>query len=229
MLTFWPLFNSLMTVMFTNMKKYLLLALLSTFSLFSFASHAADYQEGEQYIKLKNKVPNAPTVVEFFSFYCPPCNQFANTYKVSEAVNEHLPQNDKVVKYHVSAMGSMGEELTEAWSVAIALGVENKVEKPLFDAVQKEQSIKNKEDIRQVFIKAGIPAEEYDGALHSFMVKSITAKQQNATEAFGVRGTPSFYVDGQYQIKNDGMQSKTIEGYRTEFADVVKFLIDQNK
>ncbi|MEG1655290.1 MAG: protein disulfide oxidoreductase DsbA, partial [Hafnia sp.] len=59
--------------------------------------------------------------------------------------------------------------------------------------------------------------------------KSITAKQQNATEAFDVRGTPAFYVNGQYQIKNDGMQSKTIEGYRTEFADVVKFLIDQNK
>ncbi len=218
-----------MTVMFTNMKKYLLLALFSTFSLFSFASHAADYQEGEQYVKLKNKVPNAPAVVEFFSFYCPPCSQFASVYKVSEAVNERLPQNDKVVKYHVGAMGSMGEALTEAWSVAIALGVENKVEKPLFDAVQKEQSIKNKEDIRQVFIQAGIPAEEYDGALHSFMVKSITAKQQSAVEAFDVRGTPSFYVDGQYQVKNDGMQSKTIDGYRSEFADVVKFLIDQNK
>jgi protein dithiol oxidoreductase (disulfide-forming) len=95
--------------------------------------------------------------------------------------------------------------------------------------VQKNKSINSKEDIRQVFIKAGIPAEEYDGAAHSFMVKSITAKQKNALEAFGVRGTPSFYVDGQYQIKNDGMQSKTVEGYRTEYADVVKFLIDHNK
>ena len=215
--------------MLKHMKKYLLLALFSAFSLFAFASHAADYQEGKQYIKLQNKVPNAPAVVEFFSFYCPPCNQFANVYKVGQAVNERLPQSEKVVKYHASFLGAMGEELTEAWSIAIALGVEDKVEQPLFDAVQKNKSINSKEDIRQVFIKAGIPAEEYDGAAHSFMVKSITAKQKNALEAFGVRGTPSFYVDGQYQIKNDGMQSKTVEGYRTEYADVVKFLIDHNK
>lgn len=45
-------------------------------------------------------------------------------------------------------MGAFGEALTEAWSVARALGVESQVEIPLFRAVQEKRSIKSKADIR---------------------------------------------------------------------------------
>lgn len=41
-------------------------------------------------------------------------------------------------------MGTMGKQLTEAWSVAKALGVEDKVEGPLFEAVLKHRSVKTK-------------------------------------------------------------------------------------
>lgn len=209
------------------MKKTLFQAVSGLLILCSVAAQAADYQEGKQYTEIAKAVPAAPAVVEFFSFYCPPCNQFANVYRVGEAVNAILPQGEKMVKYHVSFLGAQGAALTEAWSVAQALGVADKVEKPLFEAVQVKRSINSPADIRQVFVDAGVPATEYDAAMNSFVVKSLTARQENAMQSFGVQGTPSFYVAGKYHIKNDGMQATSIDGYRTEYADVVKFLLSR--
>ncbi|WP_116605490.1 DsbA family protein [Edwardsiella tarda] len=211
------------------MKKTLFQAAVGLLALCSVAAQAAEYQAGKQYTDMQKAVPGAPPVVEFFSFYCPPCNQFANVYRIGEAVDAVLPQGEKVVKYHVSFLGPQGAALTEAWSVAQALGVVDKVEKSLFDAVQVTRSINSPADIRQVFVAAGVPAAEYDAAQNSFVVKSLTARQENAVKEFGVRGTPSFFVAGKYQIKNDGMQATSVEGYRSEYADVVKFLLAQGK
>ena len=40
----------------------------------------------------------------------------------------------KMTKYHVNFMGGdLGKDLTQAWAVAMALGVEDKVTVPLFE------------------------------------------------------------------------------------------------
>ncbi|MBR7420639.1 protein disulfide oxidoreductase DsbA, partial [Klebsiella quasipneumoniae] len=80
--------------------------------------------------------------------YCPPCSSFYSPYKVSKNIEETLPAGVKVEKFHASFMGEMGKQLTEAWSIAKALGVEDKVEGPMFEAVQKYRSIKNEDDIK---------------------------------------------------------------------------------
>lgn len=184
--------------------------------------------EGEQYAKLAHQVQAAPPVVEFFSFYCPACSSFYSPYQVSKNIEAKLPEGGKVEKYHTSFMGSMGKQLTEAWSIAIALGVEDKVEGPLFDAVLKQRSVKNEDDIRAVFIQAGIDASEFDAARNSFMVKMLTARQEKAAEEFGITGTPSFYVNGRYLIKNNGIKDSSTEGYGKAFADVVHQLMTTN-
>lgn len=70
-----------------------------------------------------------------------------------------------MTKYHVNFMGGdVGKDLTQAWAVAMALGVEDKVTVPLFEGVQKTQTIRSASDIRDVFINAGIKGEEYDAA-----------------------------------------------------------------
>lgn len=81
-------------------------------------------QLGRQYSVVENTVQNAPDVVAFFSFYCPPCAAFAGSNRVGEAVNNVLPAGSRVIKYHSAELGEMGEALTEAWSVAKVLGVE---------------------------------------------------------------------------------------------------------
>lgn len=116
--------------------------------LYATQARAADPVEGKDFTVLKTPVEDAPAVVEFFSFYCPPCAVFSSRFFVSQALDKVLPSGEKVVKYHVSTMGPMGQELTEAWSIAKVLGVEDKVELPQFVAVQINRSIKTEASIR---------------------------------------------------------------------------------
>ncbi|HFW6977522.1 DsbA family protein [Escherichia coli] len=188
-------------------------------------ARAAELREGKQYTQLAVPVQDAPEVVEFFSFYCPPCAAFSSRFFVSEAVNKILPSGEKVVKYHVGTMGPMGPELTEAWSVAKVLGVEDKVELPLFVAVQINRSIKTEASIREVFINAGISARDYDAAKNSMAVRALTAKQQEAARAYGVTGTPSFFVKGKYLVNNGAIKPSGEQDYGKSFADVVSELL----
>lgn len=188
---------------------------------------AAQAQEGRHYTQLAKPVQDAPEVVEFFSFYCPPCAAFAGRYGVNSAVEKELPANTRIVKYHVSSMGAFGEALTEAWSVARTLGVESQVEIPLFRAVQETRSINSKADIRQVFIDAGVSAEQYDSAINSLVVKAMTAAQIQAAEKFNVTGTPSFFVKGKYLIRNNGIETMTEDGYGTAFSEIVRVLLQK--
>ena len=78
-------------------------------------------------------VQDNETVVEFFSFYCPPCYAFSQGYGIDGAIRESLPAGGKMVKYHMDFLGALGSELTRAWSVAMLSGLEEKVEPLLFD------------------------------------------------------------------------------------------------
>ncbi|MDE9782917.1 DsbA family protein [Escherichia marmotae] len=192
-------------------------------------TRAAALVEGKDYSVLKTPVADAPAVVEFFSFYCPPCAAFSSRFFVSQAVDKILPSGEKVVKYHVSSMGLMGPELTEAWSVAKVLGVEDKVELPLFVAVQINRSIKTEASIREVFINAGISARDYDAAKNSMAVRALTAKQQEAARAYGVTGTPSFFVKGRYLVNNGAIKPSSEQDYGKSFAEVVSALLKQHQ
>ncbi|WP_137652043.1 DsbA family protein [Escherichia albertii] len=185
--------------------------------------------EGKDYTVMKTSVKDAPSVVEFFSFYCPPCAAFSGRYQVSKALEKVLPPGKKVMKYHVGSMGPFGMELTEAWAVATVLGVEDRVELPLFVAVQINRSIKTEASIRQVFIEAGVSARDYDAAKNSMEVRALTARQQEAVKAYGVKGTPSFFVNGKYRVNNGAIRPSGEQDYGQSFADVVSELLKQQQ
>ena len=188
---------------------------------------AAQFSEGDQYVKLDKSITNEPQVLEFFSFYCPHCYEFEEVYHVSDAVRKGLPEGVKMTKYHVEFLGPLGKQLTQAWAVAMALGVEDKITQPMFEAVQKTQSVQSPEDIRNVFIKAGVSAADYDGALNSFVVKSLVVQQEKAAEDLQLRGVPAIFVNGKYMVKNDGLDTSSMDSYVQQFSHVVNFLLKQ--
>lgn len=195
--------------------------------ILAFSASAAQFTEGKQYIALDKPAVGEPQVLEFFSFYCPHCYQFEEVYHVSDAVKKALPVGTKMTKYHVEFLGPMGKQLTQAWAVAMALGVEDKITQPMFEAVQKTQTVQTPDDIRNVFIKAGVKAEDYDAALNSFVVKSLVVQQEKAAEDLQLRGVPAVFVNGKYMVKNDGLDTSSMDAYVKQFADVVKFLSQQ--
>ncbi|HEJ9437913.1 TPA: thiol:disulfide interchange protein DsbA [Proteus mirabilis] len=191
----------------------------------AFGVSAADISEGKQYTNLSKPVAGAPQVVEFFSFYCPHCYQFSEVYKVNSTVEKNVPENTKVARYHVDFLGPLGKEMTRAWAVAIALGVEDQVSPALFKGIQETQSIRSVDDIRTTFINAGVKAEDYDAAINSFVVNSLVSQQQNAVTDFQINGVPAMVIDGKYKMKNDGISAKSPEEYAKAYSDVVNQLL----
>lgn len=193
----------------------------------AFSAMAAQFSDGAQYVTLDKPVTGEPQILEFFSFYCPHCYQFEQIYHVSENVKKALPADTKIARYHVEFLGPLGKPLTQAWAVAMALGVEDKVSPLMFEAVQKTQTLKTSDDIRSVFVKAGVSAADYDAALNSFVVKSLVVQQEKAAEDLQLRGVPAVFVNGKYMVKNDGLDTSSMDAYVKQFADVVKFLSQQ--
>ncbi|TXE56723.1 thiol:disulfide interchange protein DsbA [Serratia nematodiphila] len=193
----------------------------------AFSASAAQFSDGAQYVTLDKPVTGEPQALEFFSFYCPHCYQFEQVYHVSENVKKALPAGTKMTKYHVEFLGPLGKQLTQAWAVAMALGVEDKVSPLMFEAVQKTQTVQTPDDIRNVFVKAGVTAADYDAAWNSFVVKSLVVQQEKAAEDLQLRGVPAVFVNGKYMVKNDGLDTSSMDAYVKQFADVVKFLSQQ--
>ena len=205
------------------------LACLSSSCIAADLFRPEEINAGEHYIELKESVSDAPVVIEFFSFYCQPCYGFTYQHKVNEHVTAVLPPKYRAERYHVSSTGSMGKALTEAWSVARALGVEAKVEGLLYDAVQCKKITPSEKEIQKVFMDAGVSEIDYKNAKDSFQVKALTRKQDEMAEKFGVNGTPSYYVAGKYLIINSGIKAKHYQTYGHAYADVVYRLIKKNQ
>ncbi|MDT3593519.1 thiol:disulfide interchange protein DsbA [Cronobacter sakazakii] len=191
----------------------------------AFSVSAADYSDGKQYNTLEKPVAGAPQVMEFFSFYCPHCYQFEEVLHVSDSVKKKLPAGTKMTKYHVEFLGPLGKDLTQAWAVAMAMGIEDKITAPMFEAVQKTQTVQTPADIRKVFIDAGVKSEEYDAAWNSFVVKSLVAQQEKAAADVGLQGVPAMYVNGKYQLNPQGMDTSNMDIFVQQYADTVNYLL----
>lgn len=197
--------------------------------MLAFSASAAQFNDGKQYVTLPKPVAGEPQVMEFFSFFCPHCYQFERIYHVSDAVRKNLPADTKVTKYHVDFLGGdFGPMVTHAWAVAMALGVEDKVTAPIFDGIQKTQTITDAASLKETFIKAaGITSEDYDAAWNSFAVKALVAQQQKAASDVNLQGVPAIFVNGKYMVNNGGLDTSSMDNFVADYANVVKFLVEK--
>ncbi len=83
----------------------------------------------------------------------------------------------------------------------MVLGIEDKVSSLLFNGLHKTQTIQTSEDIRAIFIKIGIGAEEHDVTWNSVMVKYLVLQQDKAVVDLQLIGVPAIFVNERYMIK----------------------------
>ncbi|WP_457913662.1 thiol:disulfide interchange protein DsbA [Candidatus Gillettellia adelgis] len=185
---------------------------------------AAQFSDGAQYVTINKPMTHEPEVLEFFSFYCRHCYQFEQIYHISERAKKELPPGTRIVRYHVTFLGPLGKLLTQAWAVAIALNVEDKVSPLMFGAVQHNPTIHTPDDIRNIFVKAGINATDYDAAWNSLGVKSLIMQQERGAETYQLQSVPTIFVNGKYMVKNDGLDTSSMNAYIKQFSEVIKFL-----
>ncbi len=109
----------------------------------------------------------------------------------------------------------------------MALGVEDQITAPMFEAVQKSQTVTSVADIRKVFVDAGIKGEDYDAAWNSFVVKSLVAQQEKAAADLQLQGVPAMFVNGKYQVNPQGMDASSMDIFVQQYAATVKYLVGQ--
>lgn len=207
------------------MKKYIFpfFIILSMMSPQAFSS-----LDGKPFTLLNKPVSDAPLALYFFSFYCHFCYQYEEQMGMTEAIKQVLPEGIELTQYHSSFMGPLGNDLTHAWSVALLLNVADRVKPLFFDALQNKKSINSAEDIRRLFLSAGVTGAEYDAAWNSFAVKSMTQKQNQMANAFALTGIPAMYIDGKYQINPEGLNRTDVSTFVKSYADTVSELLNNN-
>ncbi|MGC6247846.1 thiol:disulfide interchange protein DsbA [Bisgaard Taxon 45] len=195
--------------------------------LFAVSVQATNLTEGKQYVTLNQAPSQQAEVIEFFSFYCPHCYSFEYEYHIPTKVAQQLPEGVALQQYHVNFLGGeMGKNLTRAWALAMAMGAQDKVKEPLFLAAQRNQ-LRSMDDIRQLFLRNGISAEQFDGGINSFAVTALTNKQVKAAEQFNVRGVPDFYVNGRYRVNPEGLNNDSHGAFVTDYVETVKGLLQK--
>ncbi len=195
-------------------------------ALFSFIQ----VQAADAYITLDRQPSAKQNVIEFFSFYCPHCYTFEYEYQIPSKIRAALPKDVDFKQYH---LGSQDDLLTQAWALAMLLGVENKVRQPIFDTIQARLKQANKfiplskKDFRRIFLNAGVTEEQFN-AFDSFAVTALTKKQQKLAEELNVNSVPVFFVDEKYQIDPKKLPNKNLESFINGYVKTISDLLQKH-
>jgi thiol:disulfide interchange protein DsbA len=182
---------------------------------------AADYEEGTHYVRLDVPVqtadPSRVEVVESFSYACVHCKTF------DPAVEEwRAAQGEGVDFRRIPAIFDATWALfAQAFYTAEILGVSDKVHTPIFKAIH-EQGVDLRDPAlmaRMFETFAGVSGEDFDQVYHSFGVRSRMQQAQAKSRAYGISGTPTMVVDGQFRV--DGRMA----GSNAMMLDVVDHLV----
>ncbi|PKH01953.1 thiol:disulfide interchange protein [Psychromonas sp. MB-3u-54] len=189
--------------------------------LLSFAAHAAQFTEGQQYQVLDTQPSSQPEVTEYFSFFCPHCNKFEPFIR---QVKERLPENAKLQKTHVSFMGgSMGVPMAKAYATMVVLEVEEKMIPVMFRQIHDlNQTPRNEKELRQIFIDNGVEASKFDAAFNGFVVDSMQRRFDKDFKNAGLRGVPAVIVNNKYHLTPD----KSINS-QDKYMALVNFLLNK--
>jgi thiol:disulfide interchange protein DsbA len=196
--------------------------------------------EGKNYTRIEPAQPKLTTtdkveVVEVFSYGCPACNQFHPTMNKLAA---ELPA-DAVMAYLPASF--MPQEnwpmLQRAFLTAQALGVADKANDAMYDAVWKTSELSamapsgrglkpasalpTLDDAAKVYAKFGADPKEFMAVANSFTINTKVKRSDELVKAYGVEGTPTIIVDGKYRL------DRGTAGGDEQVIELVKWLVSK--
>lgn len=202
-----------------TIKLFSLATTLAASSLMFPSVTQAEAKLGQEYVVSENKNPDyLDKTMIFFSFSCPHCYDFEVNFKIPQKILAKNPQQ-KFELIHV-AIGPYGEDLTRAWALAKALGVEDKILEPLFDKTHSGK-ITGVASIRDVFVENGVSEKEFDDGFNSFMVSGIVSKQHQLIEQYAINGVPSYIVGGIYKMRPEGIKATSEQDFVNKYVNTV--------
>ena len=194
------------------MIKLVKAGLLAVLLPFAATSLAAAYEEGVHYEVVSERATKKPEIKEFFSFYCPACNN------MEALITEFKPSLDKDIKFkksHVDFIGVRDPEtqkmMTQALATAEVLPQKDKIVSAIFNHIHTQRAQFNElADVKDVFVAQGVDGDKFDKLFKSFSVRTLGSKMKRDQDYFkdkgALTGVPTFIVNGKYKL-NLGKES----------------------
>jgi cyclophilin family peptidyl-prolyl cis-trans isomerase len=179
---------------------------------------------GEHYVVLDRPVPTRDNskieVVEMFSYGCPHCYEFDPL--VREWSNQ---QADDVDFWFFPAVWNASMKLyARAFYAARELNVAKEIHLPLFTAIViKQENIRNKNDLTEIFAKHGVDKKDFTRAFNSTRVETEVKHAEERVRLYKPVGVPEIIVNGKYRV--DRMHA----GGLTEMLAVVDYLVNKER
>ena len=203
-------------------------------SLMVVGLNAANFEEGKDYVKLDNPIPNAQnTLIKVFSYDCPFCYKYDKS--VTPEVVKTLPSSVEYKVFHLKTKGKYGTQASQLFATAIAKDKANGI-KSLFD--DKSQFKKAKmayyeayHDKKErwdggeaVFLKTGLDAsglteKDLEDGKNNPEVQAMLNAWEQSLEVAKIQGVPAYVVNGKYLI-----YTKTIPSAKG-YLDLIKELL----
>lgn len=201
-------------------------AFLFALCLFPLATQAADplYIEGTHYERLSEPVrtvdPSRIEVVELFWYGCSHC------YHFEPLLAKWRPGLAADVDFHRSP--AMWNKLmavhAQAFYAAEILGVLEKMNQPLFDALNVQRKrLETEDEIAEIFTANGVADADFRKAFNSFGVQSKVKQADARQRSYKTTGTPEIIVNGKYRV------SARLAGSPEGILKVVDFLVAKER
>ena len=164
-------------------------------------SAAEEFVVGQHYQEVKPAVATSTAadkveVLELFWYGCPHC------YAFEPQLQEWLKNKADYIEFvRVPAVFAQNWEVhARAFYAAQQLGVLDKLNGPVFDAIHKEdRKLGSQEEVTQFFADKGVSAEDFKKAYNSFGVDTKTRRAIALTREYGITGVPALIVNGKYR------------------------------
>lgn len=195
---------------------FILLPLLIVFS----SGHAQEFDEGIEYIELKNPVktsdPDKVVVTEMFWYGCPHCFRFEPYIEKWQKT-----QSDGVVVEQVpSVLNPRWMDHARAYFALDMMGETDKVHQKLFNAIHVQNKRLNSLDTLAAFVaQQGVDEKEFRKHYHSFPVDTQVRKSKQKERKYGHRGVPAIIVNGKYRT------SASQAGSNARMIQVIDYLV----
>lgn len=207
----------------------LLRALVATLSLLSLACSAQDkgtqYEEGKHFKPVKTIAkpvdPKRITVEEFFWYGCQHCFHFEGD--ISAWVKKK-PADVDFVRVPASLGRAEGIVHQKTYYTAEALGVTEKIHKPLFDAIhEKHLPLMTQESIGNFFnAQVGVLPDVFNSTFTGFAVDSRVRRADTLAKDYMIYSVPTVVVGGKYQVT-----AQMAGGTFADMTKVMDFLVEK--
>lgn len=181
-----------------------ILALVVMWPLAVFAQQGGQvsYEEGRHYKTLATPVPTRDPskieVVELFWYGCPYC------YQLEPLVKEWRKglQSDVDFRPLAVSLNKSWEVHARAFYAAEAMGIEEQIRQPIFDALVRERRPLNDLNALAKFVEElGFDEKVFRGSYNSFAVSAKVKQANESARKYRVSGVPALVVNGKYVIE----------------------------